>query len=204
MNDIFEDIIDSIEEGIVVFDKDERITLFNQASETILGISKKRALGSEGKVIFDRNRQSLEQVRKTFSSGQIISDYETYILKKDGSVIPVSLITSPIINSENLCKGIVFLIRDISRIKALEVEKRRADSLSTVGILAAGLAHEIKNPLGGIRGAAQLLEMEVGKNEELSAYTSLIIKETERVSSLLEELLDFANPKELNLTELNG
>ncbi len=203
MDEIYEDIIDSIEDGIIVFDEGEKITLFNQASERITGISKKRAAGTVGEAIFGGNLNVIEQVRKTFETGQVFSDYDTSVLRKDGSVVPVTLITSPILSGESKRNGTVLLIRDISRVKALEEDVRRSDSLASIGVLAAGLAHEIKNPLGGIKGAAQLLQLEMGGNEELNQYASVIIKETERVSGLLEELLDFANPKRLNLGEMN-
>ncbi len=203
MKDIYEDILDSIEDGIIVLDEAQRVTFFNQASERITGLSKNRVAASPVGEVFGNNPQIIEQVRKTFETGQVFSDYDTHILKRDGSVLPVSLITSPIMSGEGERRGTVLVVRDISRLKILEEDIRRSDSLASVGILAAGLAHEIRNPLGGIRGAAQLLQMEVGDDEELREYTSVIIRETERVSGLLEELLDFANPKKLDLREVN-
>jgi len=202
-NSIYEDIIDSIEEGIVVFDRVGVITLFNQLAEKITGISKKKALSFEMKEVFADNPHVVEQVEKTLTTGQVFSDYDGCIVKRNGSVIPVSLTTSPVLNRNGETKGITLLVRDISRIKALEEDVRRSDSLASVGVLAAGLAHEIKNPLGGIKGAAQLLQMEIEADEELKSYTEVIIKESERVSNLLEDLLDFSNPKKLNLRQIN-
>lgn len=203
MEDIYRDIIDSIEDGIIVVDTDRNITLFNQVSERITRISKKRAVSSCLEDVFKNNDQVLTQLVKTFETGQIFSNHDTHIIRSDGHNMPVSLVTSPIINDRGDFKGVALLIRDISRIKELEEDVRRSDSLALIGNLAAGLAHEIKNPLGGIRGAAQLLQMEMDNNAELNKYANIIIKETKRVSSLLDELLDFANPKCLNMEELN-
>lgn len=200
---IYEDIIDSIEEGIVVFDGLGVITLFNQLAEKITGVSKKKALSFDMKEVFSENLHVVEQVEKTLATGQVFSDYDACIVRRDGSILPVSLTTSPVLNRDGETKGITLLVRDISRIKALEEDVRRSDSLASVGVLAAGLAHEIKNPLGGIKGAAQLLQMEIESDEELKSYTDVIIKESERVSSLLEDLLDFSNPKKLNLRNIN-
>ncbi|MDH3975193.1 MAG: ATP-binding protein [Deltaproteobacteria bacterium] len=200
---LYEDIIDSIEEGIVVFDRLGVITLFNPLAEKITGISKKKALSSGMKEVFAHNLHVVEQLEKTLATGQVFSDYDTLFVKRNGSVLPVSLTTSPVLNRNGETKGITLLVRDISRIKSLEEDVRRSDSLASVGILAAGLAHEIKNPLGGIKGSAQLLQMEIDAHEELKSYTEVIIKESERVSSLLEDLLDFSNPKKLNLGKIN-
>lgn len=198
-----EDIINSIEDGVVVFDLKKKITLFNQMSETLTGISHKKAIGADSKDIFASNGQLAWQLEKTLETGQVFSDYDTNLLRKDASILPVSLVTSPILGDKGDIKGVTLLIRDVSRIKSLEEDVRRSDNLASVGVLAAGLAHEIKNPLGGIKGAAQLLQMEIEGDAELTSYTDIIIKETDRVSRLLEDLLDFSNPRKLTLGELN-
>ena len=203
MEDIYRDIIDSIEDGIIVVDTDRKVTLFNQVSERITGISKKRAVSASLEKVFKQNNQVLKQLAKTLERGQVFSNHDSHIFRRDGCNIPVSLITSPIIDNRGDFKGAAILIRDISKIKELEEDVKRSDSLAVIGTLAAGLAHEIKNPLGGIRGAAQLLQMEMENNEELNKYADIIIKETKRVNDLLDELLDFANPKCLNMEEIN-
>src|SRR6185369_2155884 len=69
--------------------------------------------------------------------------------------------------------------------------------------LAAGLAHEVKNPLGGIKGAAQLLERELSVESDLWEYTRVMIRETERIDRIIRELLDLASPRGLKLTPVN-
>ena len=203
MERIYEDLVDSIEDGIVVFNPSGNIIVFNQMAERILGLSKSKAMQAAGEEVLGNNGHILEQLRKTSSTGQVFADHDTHVIKKTGEILQVSLITSPVIGGDGLQEGTSLLIRDISRVKVLEEDIRRADSLASLGILAAGLAHEIKNPLGGIRGAAQLLQMELEEKEDLTEFTSLIVRETDRVSGLIEELLDFANPKSLTLAEVN-
>jgi len=95
------------------------------------------------------------------------------------------------------------IIRDLSRIKDLEGTLRRADRLSMLGTLAAGLAHEIKNPLGGIKGAAQLLSMELSKDSPLQDYTQIMIKEAERINFIIEELMDLGSPREPEISDVD-
>ena len=94
-------------------------------------------------------------------------------------------------------------MRDLTNIRELEEAVRKSDRLSALGTLAAGLAHEIKNPLGGIRGAAQLLDMELAEDDELRDCTRVVLKEVQRVNRIVEELLDLSAPRSLNLVGVN-
>jgi two-component system nitrogen regulation sensor histidine kinase GlnL len=99
--------------------------------------------------------------------------------------------------------GAIITLKDITYVRELEAAVRQADRLSTMGTLAAGLAHEIKNPLGGIKGAAQLLERELGDESDLREYTRVMIRETERIDHIIRELLELASPRGLLLTPVN-
>jgi two-component system nitrogen regulation sensor histidine kinase GlnL len=99
--------------------------------------------------------------------------------------------------------GSILLLRDQTHRKELEEDLKRSDRLATLGTLAAGLAHEIKNPLAGIRGAAQLLRRSLVRDSSLVEYTDIMIREVDRVSFLIEQLLDLSRPARLNLTSLN-
>jgi two-component system nitrogen regulation sensor histidine kinase GlnL len=98
---------------------------------------------------------------------------------------------------------VVLILRDLTQVRTLEETIRRADRLAMVGTLAAGLAHEIKNPLGGIKGAAQLLQMELEATPELQEYTQLMIRETERINRIIEELLDLSRPRKTRFGKVN-
>jgi two-component system nitrogen regulation sensor histidine kinase GlnL len=80
---------------------------------------------------------------------------------------------------------------------------KRADRLALLGTLAAGLAHEIKNPLGGIKGAAQLLKREVHHNPSLLQYADIVVREVDRVNRLIEQLLGLSQPAKLELGAVN-
>lgn len=199
---LYENLLASIEEGVIVLDPKNKVITFNQGAEAIIGLSEGQAVGNKlSSVIREEEVAGLAQ--KAYDTGKSFSDSDLTIRRKDGSSVPVSLTVSPLLNEEGKVLGTVIVLRDMRRIKALEDDLRRSDRLGTLGTLAAGLAHEIKNPLGGIKGSAQLLQEELGKEARLTEYTGIIIREAERVNRLIEELLDFANPKRVSLKPTN-
>lgn len=115
----------------------------------------------------------------------------------------MSATTSPLMKADGDRIGTILILRDLTNIRELEDAVRQADRLSSLGALAAGLAHEIKNPLGGIKGAAQLLEMELPDNPELRDYTRVMLKEVQRVNRIVEDLLALASPRKLELSKVN-
>lgn len=199
---LYENLLASMEEGIIVLDPDYSIITFNQGSEGILGVSESQALGNPISSII-RESEVAELTQKTYETGKSFSDNDLTIRRRDGSSVPISLTTSPLLDEEGKALGIVIVLKDMSRIKALEDDLRRSDRLGILGTLAAGLAHEIKNPLGGIKGSAQLLQEELKDEKRLTEFTGIIIREAERVNRLIEELLDFANPKSVSLKPMN-
>src|SRR5450631_438139 len=142
-------------------------------------------------------------VTKTIRTGITISDHENVVVRNTGRITPVAVTCYPLVlaNGENI--GAILTLKDITYIRELEAAVRQADRLSTMGTLAAGLAHEVKNPLGGIKGAAQLLERELTKDSDLLEYTRVMIRETERIDHIIRELLELASPRGLKLTPVN-
>jgi two-component system nitrogen regulation sensor histidine kinase GlnL len=123
-------------------------------------------------------------------------------LRWDGEPLPTSLTISAILDKVGETLGVVLVVRDLRRIKALQESQRPAERLTAFGVLAAAMAHEIKNPLLGIRGAAQLLREEL-TTADAREYTDIIIREADRLNELMEEMLDFARPHTLTWTLVN-
>jgi len=199
----FANVINSVGDGVIVIDMIQRVTLMNPAAEEITGVSRRQAEGSKFCTLFEGEDVLLEMVAKTAETGMTISDHENVVVKKGNHVTPVNVTTSPLMLADGECIGIVLVLRDITNIRELEEAVRQADRLSTLGTLAAGLAHEIKNPLGGIKGAAQLLECELPAESELREYTSIMLKEVGRVNKIVEELLSLTTPRKLELSRVN-
>ncbi len=199
----YANVVDSVGDGVIVLDNAGVVTLLNPAAEELAGVSRRQAKGGRFDDIFKGEAALIDMVAKTVATGMSVSDHENIVLKRGGRLTPVGASTSPLLSSEGERIGTILLLRDLTNVRELEEAVRQADRLSSLGALAAGLAHEIKNPLGGIKGAAQLLEMEFPENEELREYIRVMLKEVQRVNLIVEELLALASPGRLKLGKVN-
>lgn len=201
--EFYANVIDSVGDGVIVIDRSGNVVLMNPVAEELAGISRRISVGQPFVRLFGGEPQLIEMMEKSAASGMSISDYENIVLKRGGKLTPLSVTASPLLLADGACAGTIVLLRDLTNIRDLEEAVRKADRLSALGTLAAGLAHEIKNPLGGIKGAAQLLEMELAEDDELRECTRVVLKEVQRVNHIVEELLDLASPRKLNPVGVN-
>jgi two-component system nitrogen regulation sensor histidine kinase GlnL len=201
----YEMILENIDDAIIAVDQDSVITFFNPAAQSYTGLSEKQTLGKNLCDCFKWQETLCALVKTSLSCGRSISDHETVTLPASSQrrERPVSVTVSPIYSTAGTQLGAVIILHDMTQIRSLEDTVRHADRLTMVGTMASGLAHEIKNPLGGIKGSAQLLQMEIGEHPEMQEYVSLIIRETERVNRIIEELLDLAKPRKKSNTPVN-
>lgn len=202
-DDYYATVIDSVGDGVIVVASSGLITLCNPAAEEISGFSRKQAQGAEFKKLFALETTLLEMVDKTIRTGITISDQENVVVRSTGRITPVAVTCYPLVEDSGKNIGAILTLKDITYIRELEAAVRQADRLSTLGTLAAGLAHEVKNPLGGIKGAAQLLEREFEPESEMLEYTRVMIRETERIDHIIRELLELASPRGLKWAPLN-
>jgi two-component system nitrogen regulation sensor histidine kinase GlnL len=197
-------ILENIDRAVIAFDHHGHVTLLNPAAEALMERSSKQMRGRHCEELFKDQEVLLYLVKVALEEGRSITDDEgLYLHRHNAPPIPVNAYAAPIFASRGNQDGAVMIIRDLSRIRALEESLRRADRLSMLGTLAAGLAHEIKNPLGGIKGAAQLLSMELTEDSPLRDYTQIMIKEAERINFIIEELMDLGNPRPPEIGEVD-
>ncbi|MEI6305894.1 MAG: ATP-binding protein [Deltaproteobacteria bacterium] len=203
LGDYYATVIDSVGDGVIVVSRDGAITLFNPAAEEITGFSRRHAMGGVFDKLFSHEKTLLDMVSRTIRTGITITDNENVVIRTAGKVKPVAVTCYPLMLASGENIGAILTIKDISYIRELEAAVRQADRLSTLGTLAAGLAHEVKNPLAGIKGAAQLLDRELKPDTPLSEYTRVMIRETDRIDNIIRELLELASPRGLNLAPVN-
>lgn len=199
----WENILTSLEEGVIVINLDGKVSFLNQAAEVLTETSASQATEQPHTHLFRRNAWLIGMIQKSQPPQHNSSRAEGDFVTPWGRQIPVSASVSGLQDHGGQSIGSILLLRDLTRRRELEEDLKRADHMAMLGTLAAGLAHEIKNPLGGIKGAAQLLRRSVGQDPSLIEYTDIMIREVDRVDLLIEQLLDLSRPAKLNLTSLN-
>lgn len=199
----WEEILANLDDGVVTVDAEGRIGFFNEAAELLTDISSSSAAGQPWDQIFKLEPWLIEMIKKAHPPRQESARGEGDFVSRWGKKTPVSVTVSPLHSGDDNFEGVILLARDIGHRKELEEDLKRADRLALMGTLAAGLAHEIKNPLGGIKGAAQLLRRSADGNPSVREFTDIMIREVDRVNQLIEQLLDLSRPARLNLEPLN-
>jgi two-component system nitrogen regulation sensor histidine kinase GlnL len=197
-----EHILASLSDGVVVTDPTCRVLLFNPAMEEMTGTSSRRTTGVPLATLLPKDSPVSSRVISTLETGHPFFIPDADWLRWNGEALPTSLTISAILDKRGETLGAVLVVRDLRRIKALQESQRPGERLTAFGVLAAAMAHEIKNPLLGIRGAAQLLREEL-TTAEAREYTDIIIREADRLNLLMEEMLDFARPHPLTRTQVN-
>ena len=183
-------VLDSVGDGVIVISQEGLVTLMNPAAEELTGRSRRQTLEVAFAKAFSSEPVLVEMVERTASSGVSRSDQDNVVLRSSGRLIPVNASTVPLMRADGEAIGVILTLRDMTSIRELEAAVRQSDRLSTLGTLAAGLAHEVKNPLGGIKGAAQLLERELEPDSELLEYPRVMIREAERIDKIIRQLLE--------------
>lgn len=197
-------VLDNIDRAVIALSREGRVTLFNPAAEAYLGRAARHVLGKHYQELFAGQKALLYLLQAALQDGRSITDDESIWLPRlNAPPLPVSVYAAPIFTRHGKQDGAVVICRDLSRVRELEETLRRADQLAMLGTLAAGLAHEIKNPLGGIKGAAQLLALELLPGNPLLEYTQVMVKETERINGIIEELMDLGKPRPTVMGEVN-
>jgi PAS domain S-box-containing protein len=193
-----ESIIQSIGSGIIIAEMDDTITYVNRAGERILGYSKEELLGKPFSIFGLREKQS---AIPSFLNNpdDLDTRKEGWMRRKDDAEFPVgfSINNHLSIRGEKIGKIVVF--RDLTNVYKIQEEILRMDRLVSLGKLASGIAHELRNPLAGIKTTAQALGEEMSGDDSRREYLYRITKEIDRLNDLLKTFFSFAKPQELNL-----
>ncbi|MDT3705787.1 MAG: nitrogen regulation protein NR(II) [Thiobacillus sp.] len=177
--------LDCLATGTVLLDAEDRIQYVNPAAETLLGVSGALLVGGAVDQVFERSPELLTAIRAARSEQETVIEYELDVTLSGHPPIRVGCSVSPL---EKPPHAVLVELRAIDpHLRIARLEQARLQQEANRELLR-NLAHEIKNPLGGIRGAAQLLEHELPR-ESLREYTQVIIKESDRLQSLMERLL---------------
>jgi two-component system sensor histidine kinase HydH len=200
---IADEIVTSLPVGLIATDKDGKIAFFNNAAERITGLNLSEARGKDPENILPSHFCGLKE---SLDRGESINEKEMECEFTEDKIVPVSVSASKIINEEEQFVGQVLIIRDLGEVRRLQDEIRRKEKLAAIGGLAAGVAHEIRNPLSSIKGIASYFKNKFDKNSSDEEMAGVMIKEVDRLNRVISELLEFARPTELRLksTDINS
>ncbi|WP_247741109.1 ATP-binding protein [Cohnella sp. LGH] len=187
-----ESFVNHTSDAILVTDLQGAVKQANQAFGAIYGWNPEDVLGREPSIIPDELKPENEAIRVRVATGESVTGFETVRLARDGSRIDVSITVSPIRNDRGEVVAIAEISRNITARKQTEEVIRRTEKLSVIGQLAAGVAHEIRNPLTTLRGFVQLGQ----KQGSLSnAYLDIMLPELERINMIVSEFLVLSKPQ---------
>lgn len=192
---IKDQVVTSLPVGLIATDKNGKIAFYNSAAERITGLDLARARGQEPDTILPSHLCGL---RESLDLGESISEKEMECEFTENKIVPVSISASKIINEEGQFVGQVLIIRDLGEVRRLQDEIRRKEKLAAIGGLAAGVAHEIRNPLSSIKGIASYYKSKFEDGSEDKEMAGVMIEEVDRLSRVISELLEFARPTKLN------
>jgi len=196
---IYNDILlDSLVSGIVAANADHVVTVFNREAQRITGLTPDQVVGHPVEVL---PTPVAEAIRTTVGSGARVLDRDETIIRdpEQEQSVPIRLSCSVFHSHKGELLGVITVFNDMTLLKKLEEQVRRTDRLSSVGTLAAGMAHEIKNPLVSIKTFTQLLPEQYDDDEFRRTFFSLVGSEVKRIDSLVNRLLKFSRPPKARL-----
>ena len=194
-----ENIVHSISSGVFTADATGCITSFNPAAQEATRYTITQVVGRPWREIFNWHP---DQESDELLSGSLSSTvrFEVECKRADGNRLILGMTLSPLHEQGNQT-GLVGVFKDLTQIRDLEEEMRRKDWLASLGEMSAGMAHEIRNPLGALAGAMQMLRKDATENETNRRLMDIAIREATRLDNIITEFLQYARPPALNLAE---
>jgi two-component system sensor histidine kinase PilS (NtrC family) len=200
-----ERIIQSITSGLVTIDGGNRIILFNPSAEDIFGIKTDEVIGKNVidilpflKGYLENGLGPAEQDKK-----RPLKFIDFPYLRHDGNRIFLRFSISPLRLLDGGQKGQILFFQDMTEIKQIEEDMKKVEGLALIGELAAGIAHEIRNPMASISGSIQMLRENLDKDNVNNRLMEIILREISRLNNLVNDFLRFARPKEANLQKFD-
>ncbi|MEO5657630.1 MAG: ATP-binding protein [Nitrospiria bacterium] len=187
-----ENIVQSMSSGLFTADLSGRVTSFNRAGYAILGLSSGEVLGRQCWDLFGWADGPLPH--DAMSRRKIPHRFEREAARRSGERLLLGMTLSWLKGVDDEPAGMIGIFQDLTEIKALEEKVRQRERLASVGELAAGLAHEIRNPLAAISGAIEVLQQDLQPEGEHQALMAIALRETERLNGLIGQFLLYARP----------
>ena len=198
---LHERIIESIRSGLITTDLEGKIYTFNKAASEITGFAAGEMRGKLVFSLFGNINLSITDSLHATETGEQQPRFETDLITPEGFAVRVGYSISPLFSEEGEKTGLVITFQDLTDIRSMEESVRRKDRLAAVGRVAAGLAHEIRNPLGAMRGAIQVLQLQTPPESSQASLMEIILRESDRLNKIITNFLSYARPRVSNFSE---
>ncbi len=197
MKDYSEEILQSMVSGVLTADTRGRIVTFNNMAEKITGKKASEVLGKDCEELWGKKGEITKVVENTLKDKRYVN-FESSIASLERGLVPVSFSSTVLRDHPGKKIGALLTIQDISEVKELESKVRQADKLSALATMAAGMAHEIKNPLSSMKVLSQLLPGKFDDPAYRKKLQEIMPREINRIDRIVESLLGFARAAALN------
>jgi PAS domain S-box-containing protein len=196
-------ILENIYTAVLVIDKTGNIILFNRAAEEITGHRKEDVLGTPYRRVFDMPETRTKSALYTLTTGQESYHRQKTLVSRDNRQRMVEFSTTTVLDASDNILGVVEVFNDISELKKLQERITHIETLAALGEMAASVAHEIRNPLGGIGGFAGLLDRQMEANDPRRKLLTPIIEGVARLNRIVTDLLVYTRPQKMVPSEVS-
>ncbi len=194
---LHEDIVQSVSSGLITFDRYGRALTANRTVEGLSGRSQRHVRLQPWDCIF-RQAPAFPQLWENLRTWMHVPyRFPADLIRADQTTIPVGVSASLLRRGSGEPMGVICSFQDLSEIKRMEAQVRQADRLAAIGRLAAGLAHEVRNPIASIRGAIEVLRQNLKPQGADRRLMDIVLRESDRLDGTIAEFLDFSRPRRL-------
>jgi PAS domain S-box-containing protein len=205
-NRFMANILQDSADAIVTLDPEDTITSWNRGAEAIFGFSAAEAVGKHVSILIPpdlRDSRELADIKEKLWRHGAVRSYQTERMTKDGKRLQVIFTRTAIRDDAGRLVGSSAVLKDVTSFRNLERQLADAEHLATLGELSAGLAHEIKNPLAGIKGAIDVIRDSMPSSDVHREILADVLHEVNRIDKIVRDLLNYAKPKPPSLSDIH-
>ncbi len=195
-------VLDAVLDGVLVVDLSGVVEFVNAEACRILETSALASLGSGLEQVLGPDHPVAKLARSVLDSGRSAIESEQQIERRFAAAVLADVAASPLLEDDRSPSGAVVVLRDRTIQQSMREVATERERLSDFGQIAAGIAHEVKNPLGGIRGAAEILASRASDDRNREA-AELIVREVDRITTLVDDLMVFAQGEAVRFAPVN-
>jgi two-component system, NtrC family, sensor histidine kinase PilS len=193
-------VIDGLLSGLITADADGRVLTFNRAASLITGVPVDHAMGRDAAEVVQLPAETRARLATLAQTRSLRLEFE--YRAPDGRLVDVGLMVT-MIALPNGRSGFLYTFQDVTEFRRLERSARMQQRLAAVGEMAAGIAHEIRNPLAAMSGSMQVLRQELPLSEEQAQLMDIVLRESDRLNDTIRSFLAYARPQQVSMTRLD-